>query len=158
MIKNKLWHLLFLVAVFFKGLDGALELLGGLALLLIKHGTIIKYVNSLFYYILSEDPDDPIAAYLINYVAGISKNTELFAAIYLLGHGIIKVGIVTGLYLKKLWVYPLAELILALFVIYQLYRFSHTSSILLLLLTVVDAFIIFLIWKEYRRLAGLFAS
>jgi len=149
---------LFLIAVFFKGLDGTLELLGGLVLLLIKHGTIINYVNSLFYYILSEDPDDPIAGYLIHYVAGISKNTELFAAVYLLGHGIIKVGIVTGLYLKKLWVYPLAQLVLVVFVVYQLYRFSHTSSVLLLVLTAIDAFIIFLIWKEYRRLAGLIST
>jgi uncharacterized membrane protein len=152
MKKNKLWHILFLIGIFFKGVDGVLECFGGLILLFSKHSTIIKYTDILFHNELAEDPNDIIANYLFNLAGSITKGTEFFVAIFLLVHGIIKISIVTGLYLRKLCVYPLAELILSLFIIYQLCRFSHTLSVLLIFLTIVDVFIVFLIWTEYRRL------
>ena len=153
---NKLWHILFLISIFFKGLDGVLEFAGGLVFLFLKHGAIIKYMSILFQPELAEDPNDIIANYLMNLAGHISSDTEFFAAIYLLVHGIVKISIVSGLYLRKLWVYPVAELILSLLVIYQIYRFSHTFSILLILLTIIDLFIIFLIQTEYKRLSVLF--
>ena len=155
MKKNKLWHLLFLVGIFFKGLDGVLEFLGGLIFLFLKHHAIVKYVGILLRPELIEDPHDIFANYLLDLASLTSTSTEFFAAIFLLVHGGIKISIVTGLYLKKLWTYPLAQYILSLFVIYQLYRFSHTFSVLLIFLTVIDIFIIFLIHKEHKRLAGL---
>jgi uncharacterized membrane protein len=152
--RKKLWHLLFLVGLFFKGLDGILEITGGLILLLLKQGTIVRYVSVFFRNELAEDRDDIVANYLIHLVAGLSQSTEFFAGIYLLGHGIVKAGIVTGLLLRKLWVYILAEIVLAIFIVYQLYRYSHTYSTVLLFLTIVDFFIIFLIWTEYKRLTS----
>ena len=158
MKKSKVWHILFLVGIFFKGLDGILECIGGTLLLFIRQGTIAKYTVMLFHHELAEDPDDLIANYLVHLAFHISHNTQLFAAVFLLVHGVIKIALVAGLYLQKLWVYPLAEVILVLFAAYQLYRFSHTLSILLLLLTLVDMFIIFLIWIEYKRLKSPLAS
>jgi uncharacterized membrane protein len=117
---KKLWHLLFLVGLFFKGLDGVLEITGGLVLLLIKHGTLVKLVRTLFSHELAEDSSDVIANYFIHLVSGLSQNTEFFAGIFLFGHGIIKSGIVAGLLLRKLWVYILAMVLLVLFVVYQL--------------------------------------
>lgn len=158
MKKNKLWHTLFLVGILFKGLDGVLELVGGILFLLIKQDSIANYTTLLFRQELVEDPNDIIANYLIHLTSHISVNTELFAAIYMLVHGIIKVSIVSGLYLRKLWIYPAAELVLTIFVIYQIYRFSHTFSILLIFLTIIDIFIIVLIRSEYKRLTSLLGS
>lgn len=122
MKKDKLWHWLFLVGIFFKGLDGVFEFFAGLAFLSLKHGLIIKYINILFQQELFQNPPQ----FIINGLMLFSENTQMFAAVYLLGHGIIKMGIVAGLYLKKLWVYPLAQIFLSLLVAYQLYRFFHT--------------------------------
>jgi len=155
MKKSKIWQILFLVGVFFKGLDGVLETLGGLIFLFLRHGALEKFARIVFKGELAEEPHDIIANYLINLAAHTSRDTEFFAAIFLLVHGIIKILIVTGLYLRKLWIYPLAEFVLGLFVIYQLYRFSHTFSVLLIFLTIVDIFIIFLIYTEHKRLSGL---
>jgi len=158
MKKNKIWHILFLIGVFFKGLDGVLETIGGLIFLFLKHSALEKFAHIVFRGELAEDPHDIIANYMINLAAHTSKNTEFFAAIFLLVHGAIKISIVTGLYLRKLWIYPLAEIILSLFVLYQLYRFSHTFSVLLIFLSIVDIFIIFLIRTEHKRLKGLLGS
>ena len=151
MKKEKLWHTLFLVGIFFKGLDGVLESLGGLVLLFFNNTLLIKYINFLLNGELSEKPPDPIINYLLN-LSHVSENTQLFAGAYLVGHGIIKMAVVAGLYFKKLWVYPLAEVVLILFIAYQSYRFTHTFSIVLLFLSVVDAAVILLIYKEYKRL------
>jgi uncharacterized membrane protein len=158
MKKNKILHILFLIGVFFKGVDGVLETLGGLVFLFLKHGALEKYAHIVFRGELAEDPHDILANYLINLAAHTSRDTEFFAAIFLLVHGAIKISIVTGLYLRELWVYPLAEVILSLFVVYQLYRFSHTFSVLLIFISIVDIFIIFLIRTERKRLKGLLGS
>ena len=149
--KEKLWHWLFLAAVFFKGLDGTLELLGGLVLLFLSNTFLMNHVEFLFHHEFAEKPTDPIIQYLLN-VIHISENTQLFAGAYLLGHGIVKVTIAGGLLLKKIWVFPVAEIILIVFITYQIYRFTHTNSPLLLFLTILDTAVIFLIYKEYKRI------
>ena len=151
MKKEKFWHLLFLAAVFFKGLDGILELCGGILLLFLSNTSLIKYVNFIFNHLLTGKETDPVFMYLSNYTH-VSHNTQLFAGAYLLGHGIIKIIIVIGLLLRKLMIYPVAVLILICFILYQLYRFAHTHSILLFFLTMLDIVLIFLIYEEYKRL------
>jgi uncharacterized membrane protein len=139
-------------------MDGVLEFVGGLVFLFLTHGALEKYARIVFKGELAEDPHDIIANYLINLAAHTSRDTEFFAAIFLLVHGAIKISIVTGLYLRKLWIYPLAEIVLSVFVVYQLYRFSHTLSVLLIFLSIIDIFIIFLIRTEHKRLTGLSES
>jgi uncharacterized membrane protein len=139
-------------------MDGVLEFVGGLVFLFLTHGALEKYARIVFKGELAEDPHDIIANYLINLAAHTSRSTEFFAAIFLLVHGAIKISIVTGLYLRKLWIYPLAEIVLSVFVVYQLYRFSHTLSVLLIFLSIIDIFIIFLIRTEHKRLTGLSES
>ena len=155
MKKYKLWHILFLIGIFFKGLDGVLETCGGLVLLFLKHATILKYTRYFFKNELAQYQQNIVVQYLINLVAHTSRDTEVFAAVYLLVHGVIKISIAMGLYLRKLWVYPLAEIVLSLLAIYQIYRFFHTYSILLIILTGLDIFMIFLIWTEHKRLTAL---
>ena len=74
------------------------------------------------------------------------------AAIYLFGHGVIKLWIIIGLLRKKLWYYPVAMIVFGLFIVYQLYRYTFTHSFLLLLITALDFIVIGLTWHEYRHL------
>lgn len=147
MKRGILSHRLFLVGIFFKGLNGTLEIIGGFILLFINPEFLKKSIGLLF-------RPEFIGDYLFN-IYNISKNTQNFAAFYLFAHGIIKIAIVSGLYLKILWVYPLSQFILAILVTYQLYRFSYTHSILLFFLTTLDIIIIFLIHLENKRLKKL---
>jgi uncharacterized membrane protein len=58
---------------------------------------------------------------------------------------------VTALWFDKLWAYPLTMAVFAAFSVYQVYRFAHTHSLALALLTVFDVLIIYLTWEEYRE-------
>ncbi len=78
--------------------------------------------------------------------------TQRFLALYLLGHGVVKLWLIVGLLRERLWYYPVALVVFALFIVYQLYRFSFTHSVWLLLISVVDVVVIGLTWHEYRYL------
>jgi hypothetical protein len=48
--------------------------------------------------------------------------------------------------------YPIAVVVLGAFVVYEMYRATHTGSVLLPLLAVLDIAIIVVIMREYRLL------
>ena len=50
------------------------------------------------------------------------------------------------------WAFPLAIAAFTAFVVYQFYRYSHTHSFWLLVLSATDIVVIILTWMEYRRL------
>lgn len=150
--RGKLVHVLFDIGVISKGIDGVLEIVGGVLLFLVNPEQIGHVVRLLTQHELSEDPHDLVANYLLHGAQHLSASTQTFGAIYLLGHGIIKVGLVAALLRKRFWAYPAAMLAFLLFLVYQLYRYSDTHSTWLLVLSVVDVFVIVITWLEYRRL------
>ena len=135
----------------FKGIDGIIETISGTALLIVDRQDIQHLVHVVLRHELLEDPNDPVANYLMHAAAGLSTNTKTFAALYLLVHGLVKLGLVTALWQNRRWAYPLAGVVLSLFVIYQGVRFTFTHSVVLLLVTAVDIAIIALLPGEYKR-------
>ena len=150
--KSQIVHVFFNLSVIGKGIDGALEILGGVLLLFISPDRIHSIIRVLSQHELSEDHRDMIATYLLNSSDQLTSGVTMFAAAYLLWHGMVKVGLVAALLLKRRWAYPAAIIAFFLFVIYQLYRYSHTHSPALLVLSIVDMLVITLTWIEYKRL------
>jgi uncharacterized membrane protein len=151
---EKYYHRAFEVGVLLKGLNGFLESAGGTLLLFIKPATINKIVLILTQSELIEDPNDRVFNYLRAASAHLTPSAELFGAFYLLIHGAIKILLVAGLLKKKPWAYPASLSILTLFVFYQLYQISYSHSVGLILLTIFDALVIFLVWHEYIYTKG----
>lgn len=145
-------HAAFEVGIFLKGLNGAAEIVGGLLLYLVPSSAITHALARATQHELSEDPSDFIATHLLRLANQFSASTQLFAAAYLLIHGVVKVGLVWALYRRNLWAYPAAIATFAAFVVYQMYRYFVSHSVAMLALTVLDAVIIVLTWIEYRRL------
>jgi uncharacterized membrane protein len=75
----------------------------------------------------------------------------LFGAVYLLAHGLVKVILVAALLKNQLWAYPWTITFLGVFIVYQLYRLSLKPSVGLTVLTIFDAGIAWLTWREYRK-------
>ena len=140
--------------IFFKGIDGIFETLGGIVLASVSSQTITNFVYDLFGSELLE-PDDFLTHYLVRLLTHLSVSTHTFAVVFLLGHGLVKFGLATCIWFNKLWAYPLAGVILSLFVIYQVIRFGSTHSVLLLLITAVDIIIIAMLRPEYKQLLAL---
>jgi uncharacterized membrane protein len=145
-------HTAFEIGVILKGLNGLIELIAGTLLLLFPPSAIQRFVVGLTHNELSEDPRDFVASHLRAAAAHLSKNAQLFGAIYLLSHALIKVLLVYALLRRKLWAYPWAIVVFAAFAVYQTYRYYVRPSAWLIALTVLDVFVIVLTWAEWHRL------
>lgn len=141
----------FRVSVGLKGLDGALETIGGLVLLFVRPHTLDHIVRWLTQHELSQDRHDFLARHLLQSTNHLTHGTTLFAAFYLLSHGVAKVVLVVAVLRDKIWAYPGIIVLLLLFIAYQLYRLSFVKVTLgLTLLTAFDLFVVWLTWREYR--------
>jgi len=145
-------HVAFEVGVILKGLNGLLELVGGALLLAFPPSAIEKFIVGLTSNELSRDPHDVIATHLRQAAHSLSANDQLFAAIYLLSHGVIKAVLVYALIRDKLWAFPIAIGVFTAFGVYQMYRYFISASGWLIALTVLDVIVILLTWFEWRRI------
>ena len=149
-----LLHESFEVSILLKGAFALLEAASGLLLWLIGPNAILALVTRITQAEMTEDPKDWIASTLLHAAQGFSIEAQHFYAFYLLSHGLVKLVLVAGLLRGARWAYPSSLVVMALFVVYQLYRFSHIHSPGLIVLTIFDVFVIALIWREWRRPAG----
>jgi uncharacterized membrane protein len=143
-------HQIFEISILLKGAHALIECIGGLMLAFVSTNTITGLVNSLTQDELIEDPNDFVGTHLSILAQSFTLSTQHFYAFYLLSHGVIKVLLVIGLLRNKLWAYPASLVVLGLFIVYQLYRFSYPHGFGLIVLTVFDVFVMGLIWHEYR--------
>jgi uncharacterized membrane protein len=141
----------FQIGIILKGLDGVLEVIGGLLLLVVSPATIDRVVTSLTQHELSQDPHDFLAMHLLKTAHGLTGSAVLFGAVYLLSHGAVKIILVAALLHNELWAYPWLIVFLGVFIVYQVYRLSFKPSVGLTLLTLFDAFVAWLTYREYRK-------
>jgi uncharacterized membrane protein len=141
----------FRAGITLKGIDGVLETVGGALLWVIPPSAMNAIVRILSQHELSSDPHDFIAIHLLHVSEKLLSGNKMFASLYLLSHGVTKVALVVALWMNELWAYPLTIFVFAAFSAYQMYRYSHTHSITLLLLTIFDVVLIYLTWLEWRE-------
>lgn len=147
--KEKWIDLFFKIMIWIKGLDGVVDILGSIVFAISRPSNVVLF---LFQKELMEDPYDRLAHYLINLTENTHPGTRLFVVVYLAIHGLIKVGMVYALHRKSHLAYKIAAAILCIFLLYQIYRFSHTGSTLLLVAILFDVLMLILIKHEYKKL------
>ena len=146
-----LYHRAFDVGIVLKGLDGLFEVVAGGILLLTAQPALLGFAHWLTRQELIEDPGDFLANHLMQLTQKLSIDSWHFAGAYLLGHGVVKLGLVLGLWRGARWAYPAAMAILTAFIAYQCYRWLLHASLFLALLTLLDIVIVLLIGIEWRR-------
>lgn len=142
----------FRIVIALKGLDGLLEVIGGVLLLLVKPAQISAVAQFLTQHELSQDPHDFFANLVLHGSNSLQAgHATLFGAIYLLSHGLVKVVLVWAVLRNKLWAYPWMIAFLWVFIVYQVYRMVVKFTLGLFLLTVFDLVVVWLTVREYRR-------
>lgn len=135
----------FRVGITLKAIDGLLESLAGLLLLVdpdvLRKISLTLWTYGHFHHLHHSG----------SRVAEQLRATDpVFAAAYLLSHGAVKIVLAIALWMNRLWAYPLAIFVFGAFAVYQVFRLERAYSIGLLLLTISDAVIIWLTLLEYR--------
>ena len=143
---------LFRIALLVKAVDGAAELVGALVLLTVPGAALASLVNDIVARDLLGPPDGSLARHFEAGTAEFVSGSRTFAVVYLALHGVVKLALVVALLRRWQPAYPVAALVLGVFVAYELYRATRTGSVLLPLLAALDLAIIWLIVQEYRRM------
>jgi uncharacterized membrane protein len=151
-------HWVFEASLVIKGLLATGESIGGLGLLLTPNLAILRLVAWLTRNEIAQDPTDPMATWFRHAAEVFPIQTQHFYAYYLMGHGFLKLIMVFMLARRILWAYPIAMAVLAGFVAYQLHDFSHSRSIVLLMLSGLDTLMIVLVFREWREMKGALAG
>ena len=134
----------------FKGLLGLSQLAAGLALVLTPSGALAGMADALIRAELAEDPGDPLAQWAMHAMAATPLGEGSFYAVYLCIHGMLNLGLVLALVARLHWAFPASILALIGFVAYQGYKYSVSGGAMMIILSVIDIFVIWLIWREYR--------
>lgn len=147
---HRLLDRVFAVSIVLKGLDGAVELIGGIALLFISPARLRHWLGDVVEFVLVGHERSPVFHWAIHLGDSWGTRTTLFAAAYLLLHGIIKVVLVWALLRQQLWAYPWMLAALAVFIALQCYELVVHFTWGMLALTLFDVFIVFLTAREWQ--------
>ena len=152
LVDEKKLHIAFEISLALKGAFSFGEIVAGVFTYFVTQQFLFDLAHGITRMELTEDPRDFIANYLLHGAQNLSISSQHFAALYLFSHGVIKLWLVFGLWRKKLGYYPTAIAVFGMFIGYQLYRYSFTHSLSLLLITALDVLVVALTWFEYQHL------
>ncbi len=147
--ERKIFYL-FEGTIFLKGFNGVIEICGGILTTFLTHNYIIRLALKITHQELGEDANDFFGQHILTLAQNFSTSTRHFVAFYLFSHGITNIILAISLLQKKLWAYPAAIVVTSLSSLYQIFRYTHTHSVWLLVLTSFDMCVIWLTWHEYN--------
>ena len=150
---NWLQHNAFRAGIGVKCFDGIVEVLAGVLVWFVKPSWLMS-LQSFWLHLLAENRHDFIAGHMLRVSERLTGSDPLFASLYLLLHGLVKVILAIVLWMNELWAYPVAIAVFSAFCVYQVYRYTFTHSEALIWLTVFDIGVVILTWREYRLQAS----
>lgn len=146
---------IFRIGMWWRVFYGFLRIVIGLTLI----GKVGTSFSTVFYKLvrheLIEDPNDIFINFLSKILQNHPFSISYFLAIYLMFWGIVDIILSLNLLRHRPWAFPVSIFLITIFVCYELYRFFHTYSPILLGIILIDMIIIFLIKSEQRSTSAL---
>lgn len=143
------------IGIAIKGFDGAVELIAGV-LLWVAPGLLHQVLQTLL-----GEAREKSTSHMMGFIADniarvdadLLKSGLAVVIFFLIMHGVVKVGLVICLFKKWHWAYPWAIAVLSAFLVYQVYVFIKHPTVGMALFSILDAVIVWLVYKEYREVA-----
>lgn len=146
---------LFWVSIVIKAIGSGVEMLGGIASMLIPSAYISQLALQLTQTYLDGDKDDFITKSLVHLAHTFASTGNMFIGIYFFVRGSIQFLLVVALFKNKLWAYPALLVVLALLVLSQGYDVYFSHSIVTAVITLTDIVTFFLVMREYKIVRSL---
>jgi uncharacterized membrane protein len=145
-------HASFEISIALKAIDGALEVLAAILLARAEPQTLAGWLHVLTDLHLPTRLHDAVAHAVARTTEHIADSRS-FAIVYLLTHGLAKLVVIGAVVRGRSWSYPLLIAMLAAFIVYQMVRWTEERGAAMLALSVFDAVLIVLTWREWRARA-----
>jgi uncharacterized membrane protein len=146
---------LFRYTMWWKICYGALRLAFGVAMLRLVGQPLLDALAVIMSHELESGPND----ILFSLMSRVLMHHDFYVTYFLAGHfifwGIIDIVLSVNLLKDKLWAFPVTIYLIIGFMVYEVFRFSHTHSLVLLGVMLLDAFVLYVTIKEYRRVLAL---
>jgi len=139
------------IGIVLKGVDGVLEVLGAGLLLFVPAHYFESFARWLTDLEAGSSRQGFISSHILQIGHHLSEGHNTFAIAFLLTHGLVKIVLVVCLLRQKVWAYPFGLVALTLFLVYQLYEMVIQPTFGMGFLTVLDAIIIWLVWREWHK-------
>jgi len=150
--KDNIINIGFYSGLIFKAVNALIEVIGGFIMIVLNHEWLNRLIKIIALPELIEDPRDIVMNYFITMGQNFSISTQHSVAAYMLLHGTTKLVVIWLLLTKKLWAYPFAVGVFALFIAYEMYSYMHSLSVLMLMMVIIDIAIVVMIILEYNHL------
>ena len=131
---------------------GLLRILFGFTLLKVVGVPLIDVATILMSHELVEDPSDILYSFVTNILASHQLYVSYFLAVYFIFWGVVDVVLSYNLIKHRLWAFSVSFALIGLFILYEVIRFTHTHSLILLWVICIDGFILWLVWRESKKL------
>lgn len=151
-MKEALQERLFTIGMKWRIAYGFLRVLVGLALLKIVGTPLIEVVTTVMRHELVDDPGDALYGFIAGVLAHHPLYITYFLALYFIFWGLVDMVLSYNLIKHNLWAFPASFVLIGFFIFYEALHFVHTRSLVLLWIICVDTVIVWLIWREYKKL------
>ncbi|CAN7368337.1 DUF2127 domain-containing protein [Paraburkholderia sp. SIMBA_054] len=111
---EKSLHRIFELGLGLKAIFALAEMVAGVATCLVPQRYFLVLALWVTRDEFAEDPHDPVANVLLHIVQHLSVDSQRFAGLYLMSHGVIKLWLVAGLLRERLWYFPVSIVVFAL--------------------------------------------
>ena len=145
------YHIVFVGLMWWRIIYGFMRIGIGMLLIHLVGSSTLDVVTKLARKELIEDPNDAVMAF-ITLVSHHAAVITFFVPMYLMFWGTVDIFLSANILREKLWAFPISIYLSIAFVVYEIIRFTHTHSPLLIALIFVDIIFIILITREYKRL------
>lgn len=136
-----------------KGADGAVQVLGALLLAVVPPSVVTGLANAVITRDLVGDVNGTLAHHLSKAAQHFAEGgTRVFAIGFLLAHGVVKLGLVAAMLRRKLAAFPIAIVVLAVFIVFEITRAARTGSIALPVFAAFDLVVLVMVIREFARL------
>ncbi len=144
--------MLFDLSMWWRIFYGFLRLFLGMALLQNIGQPLADFIYTLMSHEFSGRAGDIVLEHLYTLFTIHDFTVTYFIAVYFIFWGMVDIVLSLCLLRHVRVAFPISMFLIALFIVYSIFRFSFTHSFMLLYVIIIDIGILFLIYREYLQL------
>lgn len=151
-MSSNLGRRLYVVSMWWRIGYGFLRVLFGVAILQAVGTPLIEVFKHVMSHELIQDPSDRLYHVVNHALVQHPLYVTYFLAIYFIFWGILDIVLSYNLLRGRVWAFPASLICIAGFIAYEMVRFTHTHSYILLGVVMIDLVIFALIYSEYKKI------